>query len=156
VFPNQIVTDGDTVTLGGLSLRVRSLGPGESFADTAWELDDGAVFAGDVAYNGMHAYLADGQWEHWLDAADRLETELPARPTLHVGHGPPGGKELLSHQRRYIETFVSALGRHADAAAAGDHAPVLAELRRVVPSDDLLFLADLSIEPMLATIASAG
>jgi hypothetical protein len=51
---------------------------------------------------------------------------------------------------------VSALGRHADAAAAGDHAPVLTELRRVVPSEDLLFLADLSIEPMLATIASAG
>jgi glyoxylase-like metal-dependent hydrolase (beta-lactamase superfamily II) len=155
VFPNQIVTAGEAVTLGGVSLRVRSLGPGESFADTAWELDDGTVFAGDIAYNGMHAYLADGQWEHWLDVADRLEAELPARPTLHVGHGPPGGKELLRHQRRYIETFVSALGRHADAAAAGDHAPVLTELRRVVPSEDLLFLADLSIEPMLATIASA-
>jgi hypothetical protein len=26
----------------------------------------------------------------------------------------------------------------------------------VVPSEDLLFLADLSIEPMLATIAGAG
>jgi hypothetical protein len=51
---------------------------------------------------------------------------------------------------------VSALGHHADAAAAGDHAPVLTELRRLVPSEDLLFLADLSIEPMLATISNAG
>jgi hypothetical protein len=58
-------------------LRVRSLGPGESFADTIWELDDGTVFAGDIAYNGMHAFLADGQWQRWLDATDRLERELP-------------------------------------------------------------------------------
>jgi glyoxylase-like metal-dependent hydrolase (beta-lactamase superfamily II) len=156
VFPNQVAADGETVTLGGLSLRVRSLGPGESFADTIWELDDGTVFAGDVAYNGMHAFLADGQWERWLDATERLERELPAGVTLHVGHGPPGGRELLGRQRRYIETFVTAVRRHADAVAAGDHAPVLTELRTVVRSEDLLFLADLSIEPMLATIAGAN
>jgi hypothetical protein len=136
-------------------LRVRSLGPGESFADTIWELDDGTVFAGDIAYNGMHAYLADGQWEHWLAAIDRVERELPDGVTLHVGHGPPAGKELLGRQRRYIETFVNALQRHADAAVTGDHTPVLTELRSVIPSEDLLFLADLSIEPMLATIAGA-
>ena len=155
VFPNQVVADGETVTLGGLSLRVRSLGPGESFADTIWELDDGTVFPGDVAYNGMHAYLADGQWERWLDATDRLERELPAGATLHVGHGPPGGRELLGRQRRYIETFVNAVRRHADSVSAGDHAPVLAELRSLVPSEDLLFLADLSIKPMLAAMAGA-
>lgn len=156
MFPNQIVTDGQTVTLGGVSLRVRSLGPGESFADTIWELDDGTVFAGDIAYNGMHAFLADGQWERWLDATDRLERELPDHVTLHVGHGPPGGKELLGRQRRYIETFVNALRRHADAAVAGNHTPVLTELRRVVPSEDLPFSADLSIEPMLATIGGGN
>jgi len=155
VFPNQVVADGETVTLGGLSLRVRSLGPGESFADTIWELDDGTVFPGDVAYSGMHAYLADGQWERWLDATDRLERELPAGATLHVGHGPPGGRELLGRQRRYIETFVNAVRRHADSVSAGDHAPVLAELRSLVPSEDLLFLADLSIKPMLAAMAGA-
>jgi glyoxylase-like metal-dependent hydrolase (beta-lactamase superfamily II) len=113
VFPNQIITDGETVTLADLPLRVRSLGPGESFADTILELDDGTVFAGDIAYNGMHAYLADGHWEHWLAAIDRLERELPDGVTLHVGHGPPAGKELLGRQRRYIETFVNALQRHA-------------------------------------------
>jgi hypothetical protein len=104
----------------------------------------------------MHAYLADGQWEGWLDTIDGLESDLPATTTLHVGHGPPGGKDLLGRQRRYIETFVNALERHADVVAAGDHAAVLAELRRVVPGEDLLFLADLSLEPMLAVVAGAG
>ncbi|MGH9243597.1 MAG: MBL fold metallo-hydrolase [Acidimicrobiales bacterium] len=63
VFPNRLVTDGDALTLGGVAFRVRSLGAGESSADTMWELEDGTVFAGDVAYSGMHAYLADGHWE---------------------------------------------------------------------------------------------
>src|SRR5262245_55941987 len=156
LFPNQIVNDGDTVTLGGVTLRVRSLGAGESHADTMWELGDQTLFAGDVAYNGMHAYLADGEWRRWLDLIDRLERDLPTNVTIHVGHGPAGGKELLARQRRYVETFVGAVRQHADEVAAGNHAPVLDELRRILPSQDLLFLADLSIDPTLATITGAG
>ncbi|MGH9243598.1 MAG: hypothetical protein ACRD29_04635 [Acidimicrobiales bacterium] len=75
--------------------------------------------------------------------------------TLYVGHGPPGGKELLVRQRRYIEVFVAAVRRHAEAVAAGDHDAVLDELRAQLRSDDLLFLADLSIDPALAAIAAA-
>jgi glyoxylase-like metal-dependent hydrolase (beta-lactamase superfamily II) len=153
VFPNQLVSDSDSVSLGGITFRVRSLGSGESFADTLWEMDETTVFAGDVAYNGAHAYLADGHWESWLAVLDRLERELPDDVTLYVGHGPPGGKELLAHQRRYIETFVSSVRRHADAVAAGDHDAVLADMRRLLPSEDLLFLLDLSIAPMLDTVA---
>jgi glyoxylase-like metal-dependent hydrolase (beta-lactamase superfamily II) len=152
MFANRTVDDGDTVTLGGLDLRVRSLGPGESFADTMWELDQDTLFVGDVAYNGMHAFLADGQWTHWLDVIDQLDRDLPSSATLHVGHGPPAGKELLAAQRRYIETFVASVQRHATTVASGDHRPVLDDLCDIVPSDDLLFLADLSIAPTLAHI----
>jgi glyoxylase-like metal-dependent hydrolase (beta-lactamase superfamily II) len=153
-FPNHTVGDGDTVTLGGLTFRVRSLGPGESFADTIWELDDGSLFVGDVAYNRMHAYLADGQWPHWLDVLDRLHHDLPSGAILYVGHGPPGDKDLLAAQRRYIETFIGAVHRHTTAVADGDHRPVLDELRSIVTSEDLLFLADLSIAPILAQLTT--
>jgi glyoxylase-like metal-dependent hydrolase (beta-lactamase superfamily II) len=152
VFPNRTVADGDTVTFGGLDLRVRSLGPGESFADTIWQLDDDTLFVGDVAYNGMHAYLADGQWAQWLDVIDQLDRDLAAGATLYLGHGPPGGKELLGAQRRYIETFVESVRRHADTVAGGEHRPVLDDLRSIVASEDLLFLADLSIAPTLAQL----
>jgi glyoxylase-like metal-dependent hydrolase (beta-lactamase superfamily II) len=152
VFPNHIVKDGDIVTLGGVDLRVRSLGPGESFADTIWQLDDDTLFIGDVAYHAMHAFLGDGQWPNWLEVIDRLERDLPSSATLYVGHGPPGGKELLAAQRRYIETFVESVRRHAASVASGDHRPVLDDLRGIVPSEDLLFLADLSIAPVLAQL----
>jgi glyoxylase-like metal-dependent hydrolase (beta-lactamase superfamily II) len=152
MFANRTVDDGDTVTLGGLDLRVRSLGPGESFADTMWELDQDTLFVGDVAYNGMHAYLADGQWMEWLELIDRLGRDLPRSATLYVGHGPPGGTELLAAQRHYIESFVESVRRHAAAVAGGDHQPVLEDLRSITVDEDLLFLADLSIEPILAQI----
>ncbi len=34
VFPNQVVDDGDDVRLGGVSMAVRELGPGESHVDS--------------------------------------------------------------------------------------------------------------------------
>jgi glyoxylase-like metal-dependent hydrolase (beta-lactamase superfamily II) len=149
-FPNQTVDSGDEVRLGGLTLDVEELGPGESQIDSLWRLDPGTLFVGDVVYNGMHAYLADGHWEQWLATLSRLERELPVDVTLYVGHGPPAGMEQLAAQRHYIERFVAAVDQHADAIDAGDHAPVVAALKELLPSDDLLFLMDLSIEPVLA------
>jgi hypothetical protein len=60
------------VTLGARSLTVRDLGAGESHADCMWEPYDGAVFAGDVAYNRTHAFLADGHHSEWIDLLDSL------------------------------------------------------------------------------------
>ncbi|HEY6424278.1 MAG TPA: MBL fold metallo-hydrolase [Pseudonocardiaceae bacterium] len=147
-FPTVTVADDAEVELGGLVLRARSLGPGESFADTLWLLDDDTVFAGDIAYHGMHAYLADGRWPQWLAVLDQLEGELPATVALHVGHGPPGGLDLLAAQRRYLQAFEAAIERHPD----GDHAPVVAAMRAELPTEDLLFLLELSVEPALAAV----
>jgi glyoxylase-like metal-dependent hydrolase (beta-lactamase superfamily II) len=152
VFPNRTVGDGDDVRLAGLTLSVRELGPGESHVDSLWLLDARTIFAGDVAYNGMHTYLADGHWQDWLATLDRLDAELPDDATLYVGHGPPGGKDLLAAQRRYIETFVDAVKAHADAIDHGDHSGVIEAMQSLLPTDSLLFLMDLSIEPTLATL----
>jgi glyoxylase-like metal-dependent hydrolase (beta-lactamase superfamily II) len=150
IFPNHLVEGGDEVTLGGLTFSVEEVGPGESDMDTIWWLDPATAFAGDLAYNGMHAYLADGRWQDWLASLEALEARLDDGVTLHVGHGEPGSKALLARQRRYIETFVAALDTHADAVAGGDHAPVLAAMQALLPGDDLLFLLDLSIDPVQA------
>ncbi len=150
VFPDHVVDSGDRVELGGLVFTAQELGPGESDMDSLWWLDQHTVFAGDVAYDGMHAYLADGRWQDWLASLDRLETTLGDDVTLHVGHGGPVTREGLAVQRRYIEAFVAALDANAAAVAAGDHGPVLAAMRAILPTDELLFLLDLSIDPMVA------
>jgi glyoxylase-like metal-dependent hydrolase (beta-lactamase superfamily II) len=151
-FPNRLVDSGRRVTLGGVPLTVRDLGAGESHADTLWQLDDAAVFCGDVVYHGMHAYLADGRYGEWIDALDALHASLPDEVTLYVGHGEPGSKELLVRQRRYVEEFVDAVRRTADLDAEDRAARVTAAVQHVVPGERLLFLMQLSIEPVLATI----
>jgi glyoxylase-like metal-dependent hydrolase (beta-lactamase superfamily II) len=148
LYPTRVLEGAGHLELGGLSLEVEELGPGESSLDTLWWLDREVAFAGDIAYNGMHAYLADGHWEQWLATLDRLEGTLPANVTLHVGHGPAGGKELFGRQRRYIEAFVAAVSDNADAIGAGDHSAVVTAMKTVLPTDDLLFLMELSIEPV--------
>jgi glyoxylase-like metal-dependent hydrolase (beta-lactamase superfamily II) len=153
-FPNHLVDSGDEVRLGGLTLELEELGPGESHIDSLWHLDPVTVFAGDVIYNGMHAYLADGHWEPWLATLSRLEQELPADVALHVGHGPAAGKDQLAAQRQYIETFIGAVTEYADAIEAGDHSPVIAAMRELLLDDDLLFLMELSIEPVHAALAA--
>ena len=124
---------------------MRELGPGESHVDSLWQLDPTTIFAGDVAYSGMHAYLADGLWREWLAALDRLHVDLPDHVTLYAGHGPPGDKGLLAGQRSHVDAFDH-----------GDHSGVIDAMRRLVPTDSLLFLMDLSIEPTLASLRQAG
>jgi hypothetical protein len=106
------------------------------------------VFAGDQAYDGTHAYLADGFHAEWLAHIERLQRDLPPAATLHVGHGAPGGVDLLERQARYIEAFVAAVRtadwRDAEAARAA----VIATMLRELPTDDLRFLMELSIEPV--------
>jgi glyoxylase-like metal-dependent hydrolase (beta-lactamase superfamily II) len=150
VFPTEIVDDGAEVSFGDIELTVRDLGPGESPHDSVWFLGEPktTVFSGDQAYNRMHCFLADGYWEDWLAHIQSLADQLPPDATLHPGHGKPGGLDLLTWQRGYIERFIEAV--HAadwsDADRATDE--VMATLRKYVGGEDLLFLAQLSVVPV--------
>jgi glyoxylase-like metal-dependent hydrolase (beta-lactamase superfamily II) len=147
-FPDTLVGDGETVTLGAIALRVTDLGPGESPADSIWTLDDTTVFSADVAYDRHHCYLADGFTGEWLATIDRLGRELPAGATLHPGHGEPCGLEVLDWQRGYLETMLDAV-RAADwGDTDAGHAAVAARMRAYLPSERLAFLMELSIDPL--------
>jgi glyoxylase-like metal-dependent hydrolase (beta-lactamase superfamily II) len=150
-FPTETVADGQAVQLGGISLRVTNLGPGESPQDSVWALDDDLrqVFSADVAYDRHHCYLADGFHAEWLTNIDRLRRELPVGATLHPGHGEPCGTEVLDWQAGYIDAFLDAL-RSADwADAEPARAAVVARMREYLPAGGLQFLMELSIDPLV-------
>lgn len=152
-FPNTIVASGDTVEIGGLDFTVTDVGPAESHADTIWRVGERSVFVGDLAYNRMHAYLADGRHRSWVAALDDLAGSLPADAVLYPGHGAPTGPEVLAEQRRYVEAFVAAVAAAADLAPDDRKAAVVAAMREVVDDERLQFLMELSIDPVLATLA---
>lgn len=152
-FPDRLVDPEDTVELAGLSLRVQASGPGESDADSMWWLDDRTVFAGDIAYNQMHAYLYDANYASWLTALAALEKQLGDDVTLYLGHGEPADRSVLDSQRRYIETFLAAVTAHAGDEPQARHDGVVERMRTVVPDERLLFLMELSIEPVHIALA---
>lgn len=153
-FPNRTVSDGERVDLGGVSFTVLDLGPGESPHDSIWFLGDErrTVFLGDQVYDRKHAYLADGFLDEWLGHLERLRPELPADATLHVGHGGPVTPANFESQREYIETFADAV-RTADwSQPDAARAAVVERMTRLLPTDELQFLMELSIDPVAAKL----
>ncbi|HEX3290398.1 MAG TPA: MBL fold metallo-hydrolase [Gaiella sp.] len=149
-FPTRTVADGERVEFGDVSFTVLDLGPGESPHDSIWFLGDdrATVFLGDQVYHGKHAYLADGFFEDWLRHLERLRRELPADATLHIGHGGPVTPAQLEVQREYVESFVDAV-RNADWSAPDEaRAAVIERMTGLLPTDELRFLTELSIEPV--------
>jgi glyoxylase-like metal-dependent hydrolase (beta-lactamase superfamily II) len=154
-FPNRIVAGGDRLSLAGLEFTVLDLGPGESPHDSLWLLGDDrrTVFSGDQFYNHMHAYLADGFHEQWLEHIATLRGELPGDALLHPGHGDPAGPELLDWQQNYIRTFVDAVRRADWSDPERAKAAVIDAAVAFLPARDLRFLMELSVEPLAAALA---
>jgi glyoxylase-like metal-dependent hydrolase (beta-lactamase superfamily II) len=156
VFPNRDIPTGTTVHFGDLAMSVRDLGPAESPADSLWTLDERTVFVGDLVYNGMHAYLADGYIEDWLACLDRLDRDLDKDVTLYVGHGVPAGKTLIEEQRRYVKAFAQSVEQNLHRDPKDRRAAVVADMRRVLPTDALLFLMELSVDALASKLEGSS
>lgn len=149
-FPDQVVADGETVSLDGIALTMTDLGPGESPHDSIWALqgDGRTVFSADLAYDRTHCYLADGFHAEWLANIDRLRHDLPTGTTLHPGHGEPCGTEALDWQEAYITTLLAAV-RGADwSNSETARQEVVVRMLELLPSPRLRFLMELSIDPL--------
>ena len=117
-FPNRTVADEESVEFGDLRFTAWDFGPCESESETVWLLDGGdTAFVGDLAFNGTHAYLADGHTDAWLAAIDRAEEALVGVRMLYVGHGPPAAPAVLADQRRYLLMVREAIARTAGGRA---------------------------------------
>ena len=113
------------------------------------------AFVGDLVYSRMHGFFADGFYEPWLANIARARRELSPETTFYPGHGEPGAsRELLDWQEGYIRTFVGAVRSTAGQHTLTDQAVsemVTATMKAYLPSEDLLFLMQLSIGPLRAT-----
>lgn len=118
--PDHPLEDGASVDVDGLRFEVHSVGPAESHADSYLLVTSGTgrvAFIGDLAFDGMHSYTADGHSGRWLEVLDRLERELDGVP-LYPGHGRPGDGSLWTRQRQYLLMYREAVRRIADGAPA--------------------------------------
>jgi glyoxylase-like metal-dependent hydrolase (beta-lactamase superfamily II) len=149
-FPNTPIRDGERLSFNEATFTVIELGPSESPYDSPWILgaDERTVFLGDQIYDHRHCFLADGFHEQWLSNIETLRARFPGDAVFHVGHGGPVGPADWSWQRSYIETFLEAVGRANWSHPEQAHAAVVAEMKRFLPTDELQFLMELSIQPV--------
>jgi glyoxylase-like metal-dependent hydrolase (beta-lactamase superfamily II) len=149
-FPNAPIGDGESVTFDEATFAVIDLGPSESPHDSPWVLgqDERIVFLGDQIYDHKHCYLADGFHQQWLANIETLRGRFPSDAVFHIGHGGPVGSGDWGWQRTYIETFLEAVNDADWSSPEQAQAAVVAEMKRYLPTDELSFLMELSIEPV--------
>ena len=159
-FPDRLVEDEESVELSDLRFTAWDFGPGESRSETVWLLGDGeTAFVGDLAFNGTHAYLADGSTDAWLRALDRAEESLADVRTLYVGHGAPTEAATFAEQRRYLLTVREAIGRAAGGrpGLSEDEANRVAGLmERYLPGAPLGWLVAAGAPAVAAELAREG
>ena len=155
-FPDAIVAVGERRRAGGLTFNVTTSDRANPMPTPCGCSTSQTVFVGDVAYNDMHSYLADGRYVEWLAALDRLGNVLPADATLYLGHGAPVGIDALAVAAPLRRAFLAAVTVASGLDAETGRTEVVDAMRAIVPGDRLLFLMELSIEPVLATLVGRG
>lgn len=105
-LPTNVVSNGDTLTLGGLSLEIFETGPSESETATLiYVPDHSVIFPGDIVTN----YSIPAPFEsleNWLVQLDTIESQIPGDTIAYHGHGLPADlTSLIVAQREYLVTL---------------------------------------------------
>ena len=109
--------DGDELAVGAGSVRVVPVGWSDVEVSSVVHIGEReTVVAGDVAYNGMHMWLAGSTpqsragWIASLDAVEKLGPRV-----IIAGHRDPQAPDddaarILDESRRYVQDFGDAVG----------------------------------------------
>jgi glyoxylase-like metal-dependent hydrolase (beta-lactamase superfamily II) len=108
--PDHVATRSGSVRIDGLEFQFRDYGPGEASGESiilAPALR--AAFVGDLIYNQVHPWLAEGRSAQWLVQLDRLTKDIAVDWTVYPGHGRSAGFAVIDAQRQYITGFRAAI-----------------------------------------------
>jgi glyoxylase-like metal-dependent hydrolase (beta-lactamase superfamily II) len=140
IFPGQLpehpvvpdALDGDVIDLEGHELRIITVGQSDITTSTIVHIPSlDAVISGDVAYNGIHQWLA--QTDHdkrmqWIASVEQIEALEPR--IVVASHKRPGARDddpatILGDTKRYIRDFDESLSESRSAQELVDKMMVL-------------------------------
>jgi len=106
IYPNQIIEGGHVLTIDGTEIVIDSLGPGEApDLCVVWVPRSGDMIAGDLIYDGVHAWLSEQRGQQWIDQLLLVKDRYAHAARFHSGHGGSGSSQLLDNLINYIERF---------------------------------------------------
>jgi len=153
--PNTIVADGERVTFDGVTYSVLDIGSGgDADANAVWFIEQPVptAFLGDLTFNGMHAYVADGHLLAWLANLARLERLCTGFAWAFPGHGPVlAPTPLMAQQRDYLLTLAShvkELAQGRSELSAAQKVELEARMNAYLPNAGLGFLIAMSADPI--------
>ena len=124
VLPEETFTDEVTLELGGRKLLVKFLGLGHTDGDcVVVDREAKVIYAGDLLFEGMHPWMADGHSKDWIDTLQALEdlcTPEPETWRLVPGHGKPSPPTLAASMRDYLKVLRIEVQKAIDAGKTGD------------------------------------
>lgn len=128
VEPDETYLGSHTLDLGGRAVTLREVGLAHTRGDQLVTVDDaGVVFVGDLVEERCFPIFpyfppddADLDGEAWIRVLTELEEHAPA--LVVPGHGSPGGADIVSVQRRFMEELRDAAVGAADAGRTADEA----------------------------------
>jgi glyoxylase-like metal-dependent hydrolase (beta-lactamase superfamily II) len=140
IFPDQIAEhptvpdalDGDAIDLEGHELRIITVGQSDTAPSTIVHIPSlDAVISGDVAYNGIHQWLADTDHEkrmEWIASVEQIEELKPK--IVVAGHKRPDARDddpatILGDTKTYIRDFDQSLSESHSAQELVDKMMVL-------------------------------
>jgi len=159
-FPDHEVKDDQKLTFDELELVVHDLGPGESYADSYWELVSPvrAAFIGDEVLNGSHAYTNDGHTAEWMKNLDRLSGALRGVKRVYPGHGSAGDGALFNWEKQYLTLYckeVEALRAGEDKLGDEQKKMLVERMKAAYPTAGNEFMIELGADTVAAELAHA-
>jgi glyoxylase-like metal-dependent hydrolase (beta-lactamase superfamily II) len=124
--------DGDVIELEGHELRIINVGQADTAPSTIVHIPDlDAVVSGDVAYNGIHQWLAETDHEKrmgWIASVEQIEALDPK--IVVAGHKRPDARDddpaaILNATKTYIRDFDQALAESPSAQELVDKMMIL-------------------------------
>lgn len=107
-FEDALHLHGDSRTL-----EIRNMGVGHtSHNAVVWLPEDSVLFAGDLLFQGTHAWMSDGDPENWMKILDTLAL-FPAYRFV-PGHGPVCGREGVVSFKDYLQTVLDTAKRYVE------------------------------------------
>jgi len=122
-LPDVVLDPGEALSLGGTTIHMVDLGPGESSDITIVLVPEAnALIASDLVYARCHPWLAEHRSEQWLAQLARVDADYTSFDDIYPGHGPRSDRRCFADQRDYIVSFKDIVGRHLTAGGLDDAA----------------------------------
>ena len=137
VIPEQAINDKQVLTIGGMRFRIHAPQKAHSFTDIMIEvIEESVVFLGDNVLYKRLPRMSDGTFKGNAIAC-QLAIDLNAK-TYVPGHGPSGGKNVITPFMDYLNIIYREVGKNYEAGMTdfGMKPNVIAKLQDYVNWSD--------------------